>query len=305
MKKTIIFIAAILMLFGISSCSKVDYILPIDITNDSIIEEDTNSYYIYNGDTIVFYQVMKSRRGCGNPGMPSKTECYSFWEGNDMKLGIAYVKASQNNGDTVHTGSYSIVECWVNGQHLLLDDFDCSIYQHNNVYDIRLSGTTAMGDSVKMHYRGALIDINEENGEGSLFIGNHVYMPSINQFTLNMDENGNYYYLLCNPSDSLTFWQARVEIRPILNNGKYEISDSDIEVIIWTGSDRSEHFGYYPFGPLQPHPLTHGSIQFSEHDGAYSILCQGICDLGDVLFNFDGSCTNTESFPYTIGFDYH
>lgn len=302
MKKLQYIISAILLVFVLSSCNKEDYIRPIPFNFENEETESAN-YLVVNGDTCQFTQVAKVRWSNNDFSSDmfsteslAKSSTYLFYIGQEVVLNLENVSLTCNGGDTIHANSMTTVT----SQHFAnMLNFDLSVYQKGDIYDIRMCGVTVNGDSIKMHYSDTVIDLNKTTGEGTLLITDHTYMPSFNQLTLNKDNAGNYSFMICDPTDSITYWNARVEIRPVLTSGMYEIPVSEVDVIIWTGANLHDN-AYHPFGELQAHPLTNGNLQFSEREGIYRIICHGTCDLGEVHFQFDGTCTNTESFPTTL-----
>lgn len=279
-----------------TACTKEDQIVPI--YQDTVIPtpettECSNYLVINNGDTLRFSRVIKMRQDQSNTTQPRNTNSYTFYAEGNLALEFHYVDMADLNDTVSASHDNSLVYLWNNGHRIALEDFAISICNHGIVHDISMMGTSAHGDTVKMHFCDTIIDLNQYTGAGSLITNNHEV--ELMQLAMEVNYDGEACYMLCNPTDSITYKSMRIEIRPLLNSGMYELEHNDIQVILWTGSDgqNSEH-------DAVAYPLTEGRLQFSDNEGTYSIICQGSCYLGDVSFTFNGTCLDNFSLPFTL-----
>lgn len=275
------------------SCTKEDNIHLIVDDNRDTIPADTDSfapcnYCVIGADTIQFTKVIKWKE------LSNRDNCrYDFFADNPRSGAVVlrFVNDSESLPNTT-TSSYDdglMGYINVNGTISHFDTCAITVNTNGRLYNIEFTGRTEDDIEVKFHYCDTVIDENIYTGSGYLTMdGDSVSLLQLSRQAPNQ-------YLLCDPTDAYHFQPMRVTIKGVANSGSYDLAENtDIQVSVSTGLILTTG--------IRKYNLVEGTLQFSNNEGRYAVICHGSTAEGSVDFEYSGSCFDNTGNPISIDY---
>lgn len=262
-----LFVLSLLALVVVG-CNKADdiHVIPVDTT----VEEDLSPmcYCVIGADTIQFGHVVSFTK---------YDPTYLFLDThNQLVIDMPLVPDQE-------------MPCGVYCSHgHLMFDYTLTTRQLGDMSEIIADGICQTDTTLKLQirFRGSVTNMNQQNGDG--WLARDADTLAVSQLSLQ-----NNRYVICCPQDYGTYSLGRVLILGNPQSGSYDLENNhNVQVFYQKGIPNT-------CPGETTYQLTKGTLQFSNHDGRYSILIHGATEHWHISLEYNGHCFNATDIPFT------